>query len=513
MKKIIAMLTAFAIIGTSNLLLPEFNVIAETVTENSTDTEQQPDFIYTVKEDGTAEISEWCSTESSAYIPYTVDGYIVTSIGEFAFYGCENLRSVYIPSTVTSIGDGAFLNCENVDSVIIPDTVTSIGELSFGGIYDETEENFYGVEDFVVYGYDDGIAKSYADSLGFEYKDVDTLIRYSEYNNEITIDGVDSRIHKIDIPESIEGMPVVKIQSYAFQDNYYLESINLPSTLRSIEVASFKGCYSLTYIEIPDSVTEINVKAFEDCISLENIKLSANLETIGASAFSNCMFLTDVVLPEKLKTIDERAFEKCFSLTEITIPASVESLGEAVFNICLSLESINVSPENTYYYSKDGILFTVTHWVGADDTVTLISYPCSHSGNSYTIPEEVNKIDSYAFNYCQNLESVVITENVQQIGSFAFANSESLKYVEHPATAWVIGSGNYRDCPNLTVVAEKSDSFDSFAEKEENENKANFKVLGEFSFDILKFKRNCLNETSENSTVFDVVRAKNSALK
>ena len=32
----------------------------------------------------------------------------VTSIGDYAFYGCTGLTSVTIPDSVTSIGDGAF---------------------------------------------------------------------------------------------------------------------------------------------------------------------------------------------------------------------------------------------------------------------------------------------------------------------------------------------------------------------------------------------------------------------
>ena len=55
----------------------------------------------------------------------------VTSIGDSAFYGCENLTSVTIPDGVTSIGDAAFLGCRRLTSVTIPDSVTSIGDSAF----------------------------------------------------------------------------------------------------------------------------------------------------------------------------------------------------------------------------------------------------------------------------------------------------------------------------------------------------------------------------------------------
>ena len=51
----------------------------------------------------------------------------VKSIGNGAFYCCENLSGVVIPETVTSIGDSAFEGCRDLSSVVIPEGVTSIG--------------------------------------------------------------------------------------------------------------------------------------------------------------------------------------------------------------------------------------------------------------------------------------------------------------------------------------------------------------------------------------------------
>ena len=55
----------------------------------------------------------------------------VTSIGDYAFYDCENLVSVTISEGVTSIGAGAFCYCENLASVTIPESVSSIGDNAF----------------------------------------------------------------------------------------------------------------------------------------------------------------------------------------------------------------------------------------------------------------------------------------------------------------------------------------------------------------------------------------------
>ncbi len=60
-------------------------------------------------------------------IPATVDGTPVTGLGEYAFGGCESLKSVVIPEGVTAIGNDAFTFCSSLKSVVIPESVTTIG--------------------------------------------------------------------------------------------------------------------------------------------------------------------------------------------------------------------------------------------------------------------------------------------------------------------------------------------------------------------------------------------------
>ena len=55
----------------------------------------------------------------------------VTSIGNYAFYGCYDLASVVIPNSVTSIGNEAFVVCSNLTSLTIGNSVTEIGDRAF----------------------------------------------------------------------------------------------------------------------------------------------------------------------------------------------------------------------------------------------------------------------------------------------------------------------------------------------------------------------------------------------
>ena len=57
----------------------------------------------------------------------------VTSIGDWAFYGCSGLVSVAFGDNVRSIGANAFMSCIGLSFITIPNSVTSIGEYAFLG--------------------------------------------------------------------------------------------------------------------------------------------------------------------------------------------------------------------------------------------------------------------------------------------------------------------------------------------------------------------------------------------
>jgi BspA type Leucine rich repeat region (6 copies) len=69
-----------------------------------------------------------CTGLTSVTIPNSV-----TSIGQYAFSYCSGLTSVTIGNSVTSIGNGAFTHCYNLTNVTIPNSVTSIGQYAFYG--------------------------------------------------------------------------------------------------------------------------------------------------------------------------------------------------------------------------------------------------------------------------------------------------------------------------------------------------------------------------------------------
>ena len=75
----------------------------------------------------------WCENLTAVIFPDSL-----IKIGDHAFDFCTNLTSVKIPESVSSIEDCAFARC-GLPAVIIPNGVTTIGSAAFGFCYDLTD--------------------------------------------------------------------------------------------------------------------------------------------------------------------------------------------------------------------------------------------------------------------------------------------------------------------------------------------------------------------------------------
>ena len=68
-----------------------------------------------------------------AQISYGGHTYKVISIGENAFAGCDNLKSVQLPSSVRGVSSCAFLGCTSLTQVTLPADILSFGSCAFTG--------------------------------------------------------------------------------------------------------------------------------------------------------------------------------------------------------------------------------------------------------------------------------------------------------------------------------------------------------------------------------------------
>ena len=60
------------------------------------------------------------------YIPDTINNYVVGRIEAKAFYEDTTMRKLSLPGGLTSIGDSAFYNCQQLKEIEFPDKLKTI---------------------------------------------------------------------------------------------------------------------------------------------------------------------------------------------------------------------------------------------------------------------------------------------------------------------------------------------------------------------------------------------------
>lgn len=90
-----------------------------------------PEFLYSLTEDGDAQITAYFGTSPNVVVPSEIDGHKVTAIGHSAFYRNQDIETVTLPDTVTSIGSYSFADTAKIKRVYLPDSVTEIQDYAF----------------------------------------------------------------------------------------------------------------------------------------------------------------------------------------------------------------------------------------------------------------------------------------------------------------------------------------------------------------------------------------------
>ena len=320
----------------------------------------------------------------------------VTCIGNESFRNTRNLVSATFPKSLTRIGDEAFASCLNLPMVTLPAGVTSIGDYAF----------------------------SYCGNLALAT-----------------------------LPAGLQV-----IGRGAFDQCKKLSSVVIPAGVISIGDGAFAGCSSLPTITVADGNTKY-VAVDGVLLNKEKTQLvqypagraatsyviPKEVTSIEAGAFEAAEKLTAITIPVGIVSIGRMAFESCFALTTISIPATVKTIGANAFGCCQELSEIKVEAANTAYTSVDGVLFDKAK-------KTLITYPRGRKTTTYVIPSGVTNIESYAFEYTQNLTSITIPTSVKKIGLAAFANSV-LTSVVIPDGVDTIESWTFGWCEELASVA------------------------------------------------------------
>lgn len=211
--------------------------------------------------------------------------------------------------------------------------------------------------------------------------------------------------------------------------------------ISAVSIAAYSGSDGTDTIGINKSypVNAIPQFAFSDPFSsisgkktLTTINLPATIISIFNNSFANCTNLSTVNFPNALKTIGKYAFSNC-NLYSVTIPSSVSTIDDYVFDRNTYLYEFIVLSGNINFSSANGVLFNKYK-------TTIVKYPNSKSGVSYSIPNTVTFIGNGAFNQCWNLDNITIPNSVKTIGEHAFEDSWQLKNFIIPNSVTTIGN-------------------------------------------------------------------------
>ena len=391
----------------------------------------------------------------------------VMIIGKYAFFGCNEIKSVSISDSVDSIGieafggcsalemvtlgnglkaieEAAFVDCTSLKSIVIPDSVDSIGDYAFAGCSVlETLTLGNGLKAIEIFAFQDCTG-----------------------------------LKSIVIPDSVES-----VGNYAFDGCSGLETVTLSNGLKAIRESVFKNCTNLKSIVIPDSVESIGSDAFAGCSGLETLTLGKGIKTIGKDAFLECVKVTDVyyngdinswigiqfenyasrpcyfsdgdvnlyfggrlvtsvIIPDGVTSIGDYTFRNYSSLKSVTLPDSVTSIGKAAFDCCTGLEELTLG---------EGV-----------KTIGSAAFSGCTGLTSIVIPDRVTSIEKYTFSGCRSLTSLEIPNRVKAIGDYAFSGCSNLKSLTIGSGVKSIGRGAFRNCSSLEslVIPDSVTSLD-----------------------------------------------------
>lgn len=263
-----------------------------------------------------------------------------------------------------------------------------------------------------------------------------------------------------------------KIDKYAFRNCTSLKEVNFENNLE-IGYMAFESCSSLEYFDLT-RVDKLHMAGFRYCTSLKEIDLS-NLKTISSEAFFGCTSLESIDL-SNVEVIYSRAFGDCDGLKEVHINNNIQfdnqvfydcsnlekvyiddnvqyiyfeegTTVDDIFEECnnlkyfyigknfmptvkvddnyylntdslgfffmVGLEEIEVSPENPYYFTDDGVLY-----VDEGEVVILLCYPAAKQGEYYSTENALKNIEKdfsiniLAFSLNQNIKEVNFTKAI-----------------------------------------------------------------------------------------------------
>ncbi len=292
----------------------------------------------------------------------------ITEIGDFSF-ARSGLTSVTVPEGVTRIGYGAFYHCDDLSDVSIPSTVTDIEGYAFANTpYISNFKSNVSGGDYLIVG--DGILLAYGGS--------DTVVT---------------------IPEGVK-----KIAPGTFMDNKKITSVSLPSSLNEVGEDAFRGCSSLSSVTGGDNVVKLGDRAYMGCPlsaltipgSVTEMGLrSVDFSDTGKSDNTKVVVFTGSELP-KLSSGDTSARlendayrqDALHGVLFAVVPNSIEEFGGTVLDRNnLGFSGLVLSKELDGSGTETGSMIVRENHIFSEDVLASLPESVTIQGSTYNIKD------------------------------------------------------------------------------------------------------------------------------
>ncbi|MBQ6013075.1 MAG: leucine-rich repeat domain-containing protein [Firmicutes bacterium] len=187
---------------------------------------------------------------SSIRLLFLADGIEEIPAGSFEYF--ENLEEIRFPSGLRCIGDSAFSECKRLAEIDLPEGLLSLGNSAFQGAEGARRvripQSLASIGDNALYFGDDSRLLSidvnkdnpyFTSRDGVLYTaDMKRLIKYPSAKRKAGFT----------VPGTVQAMA-----DSAFSHSHYLDRIDLPQGLDTIESSAFSFCTHLEELTIPGS--------------------------------------------------------------------------------------------------------------------------------------------------------------------------------------------------------------------------------------------------------------------
>ena len=374
---------------------------------------------------------------STVIIPAITNGYPVTGIGDSAFNGQTEIRSIILSTNITTIGNQAFNNTD-LTNIYFPASITNLGNLAFvncafltnitvdpgNPVYSSTNGVLFDKAQTTLVEFPFGLGYNHGLGAGFG----------ASYTVPASVTAIgQNAFFGCSLTNVTMLNSVVSIGGAAFEACYSLTNVIMSTGLTSIGTNAFYNCYGLTNVSIPNSVTNIGANAFYNCTKLTSMTLPNSITKIGSSAFTGCTSLTNVVLPANLASMANYMFQDCYKLTSLTIPNSVTNIGTEALYGCSSLANVIIS--TSVKNIGDGAFYHCTALA------------------AITLPGSVSSLGNFVFNGCTSLTNLTCLGNAPSLGVNTLQSVPGIVFYYYGTSGW---GSTYGGLPTVELGAPSS---------------------------------------------------------